>query len=178
VDPAGPPGHLDRWAAALSGVWLERSIELDNVRLTVRDWPGHGRPIIHVADPLRESSLLEQFGAFLPPRYRLVSVSPRPDQPYQVLVADLHGLFAQFGFQDVGVVAEGLSCASARLLAAWYPELVHALVLLDEQLPEGDALLARSLRDCPPLRHPLACPVVELASTGTAVLNELQTLLG
>jgi pimeloyl-ACP methyl ester carboxylesterase len=77
------------------------------------------------------------------------------------------------------LIAEGLSCASAILLAAWYPEDVRALLLVDSRPPEDDALLARSLRDCPPewvkLRAGISGPVLEVTADPLA---HLQTLLG
>jgi pimeloyl-ACP methyl ester carboxylesterase len=177
MDPAGPPGHLDRRTAALSGVCLERTVLLDNVRLEVRDWPGPGGPVVHVPDPACDSEL-EQRIATLSPGTRVFSITPRSDQPYQVLVADLHGLLAQFGFLNIVLVAEGLSCASAVLLAAWYPEHVRALVLVGERQPDGDTLLARSLRDCPPVRQHLTCPVIHMPTTESGLREQVQKLLG
>lgn len=178
MDPAGPTGHLDRRTAALS---LERTIELDNVRLTLREWPGQGGPLIYVPDPGCTSGLLARVVDALAPRYRVLSIGARPDQPYQVQVADLHGMMAQFGFVGAVILAEGIGCAGALLLAAWYPRRVAAVVLVDAGPPDGDALIARSLRDCPPdwarLRQHVTCPVVERASTDFDLVEQLQTLL-
>jgi pimeloyl-ACP methyl ester carboxylesterase len=151
--------------------------------LQVRDWPGFGVPLVHVPDPLRASPLVETLAAVFAPRYRVMSVVPRPDQPYQVHAADLEGLFAQLGLDRVTVLAEGTGCATAVLLAAWHPERVGALLLIDATRPaEGDAMMARSLRECPPdwstVRLALNCAVVELAGTSPTLVAQVEQCLG
>jgi pimeloyl-ACP methyl ester carboxylesterase len=150
--------------ASLAGVCLDRTVELDNVRLRVRDWPGVGGCIVHVSDPLAASSVIDRLAARFTPRFRVMSVSPRGASPYQVDAVDLIGVLDQFGFEAPALISERLGCLTALLVAAWYPERVGCLVLVDMTL-ETSGLMAQALRDCPPdlarLRATVRCPVLE-----------------
>jgi pimeloyl-ACP methyl ester carboxylesterase len=122
-----------------------------------------------VPDPLCASILIDQLAAHLTPRWRVLSISPRADAAYQVQVADLAGVLAQFGLYGARIVAEGLGCATAIVLGAWYPERVAALALIEGRYETaGNGLAARALRECPPdwprLRLELRCGVVELTA--------------
>jgi pimeloyl-ACP methyl ester carboxylesterase len=152
-------------------VCLERTVALDNVRLRMRDWPGLDGPLLHVPDPLvlEPSPLIEHVAALVAPRWRVLSILPRPNTPYQVHLIDIVGVLDQFGFVDATLVAEGTACVTALLLAAWYPHYLGRLVLVQPRgAAEGDSLEARALRDCPPdlsrLRVDLACALYEAAS--------------
>jgi hypothetical protein len=75
----------------------------------------------------------------------------------------------QFGLVDAIVVAEGVACVTAMLLAAWYSHHVGRLVLVQPRCAlDGESLQALALRDCPPdwvrLRADLKCPVEEATS--------------
>lgn len=132
---------------------------------------------------MRGSSIVEVLAAALAPAFRVLSIRPRAERPYQVQVDDLEGVLNQFGFEHVVLAAEGLSCASALLAAAWYTHRVRTLVLIDaiREAPRDQPLLARSLRDCPPdwdqLRQALHCPVVEFAGESPALASEIERLL-
>jgi pimeloyl-ACP methyl ester carboxylesterase len=151
----------------LRGVCLERIVDLDNVRLRLRDWPGHGGPLVHVPDPLIASPVIERIAASMAPRYRVVSLSTRASVAYQVHATDLLEVLRQFGFTAPVLVGEGLGCLTALIVAAWYPTHVSALILVEPTYapPPGDTLEARALRDCPPdvvrLRSAVRCPVLE-----------------
>jgi pimeloyl-ACP methyl ester carboxylesterase len=166
---------------------LERTIELAEVRLRLRDWPGFAGPLVHVPDPLAASSaLVNALAATLAPRYRVLSLSPRGASPYQVDALDLLATLDQFGFERPVLVAEQLGCLTALLVTAWYPQRVAGLVLVDaaalepqplhstETPPSADELLrARALKDCPPdwasLLAAVECPVLELSPHATVV---------
>ena len=158
-------------------VCLERSVELDGGRLRLRDWPGICGPLVHVPDPLWvDDALVDALAARFAPRYRVLSLQPRPAQPYQVQLADLRATLDQFGFGAPVLVGERLGCVAALLLAAWYPDSVARLVLLDQTcpIPPGDesCVEARALTDCPPdrarLRLAVRCPVLELNDAAQA----------
>jgi pimeloyl-ACP methyl ester carboxylesterase len=184
---AGPGAHRDgdrRSAAllnsdALRGVCLERTIELENVRLSVRDWPGLGRAIVHAPDPLSPRSLIDLL-VTLAPTHRVLSVAPRAGIAYQVTALDLQGVLEQFGFESPVLVGEGLGCVSMALVAAWRPERVGGLVLVDAtcEPPPGDSLEARALRDCPPdwtlLRARMTCDVLELRADDASLLQRIK----
>ena len=57
--------ELDVGAAAdgLPKARLERTVELDSVRLRLRDWPGLVGPVIHVPDPLHTSDFVDSLAA-------------------------------------------------------------------------------------------------------------------
>jgi pimeloyl-ACP methyl ester carboxylesterase len=163
-------------SATLRGVYLERTIELAAVRLRLRDWPGLGGPLVHVADPLSaDNSLVEALAAELAPRYRVLSLTPRDASPYQVDAADLLATLDQFGFETPVLVAEGLGCVAALLVAAWHMGRVAGLVLIDPTCdpPIADGIPARAVKDCPPdwasLRKAVECPCLEVPRTSSAV---------
>jgi pimeloyl-ACP methyl ester carboxylesterase len=121
-----------------------------------------------VPDPLSPAdSAIESLASALAPRYRVVSLASRGDVPYQVDVVDLVGVLSQFGFVAPVVVGERFGCFTALVVAAWYPDRVAGLVLLDPTyaVPALESVAARALRDCPPdwsrLRSGLRCPVLE-----------------
>jgi pimeloyl-ACP methyl ester carboxylesterase len=88
----------------------------------------------------------------------------------------------QFGLYGCVIVAEGLGCATALLLAAWHPERVSALALIDGRFElGGSSLAARALRDCPPdwprLRLELRCGVLELSGDQPDLGARVESLL-
>ena len=142
--------------------------------LEVRDWPGIAGPLVHVPDPLSATGLVEEIASRVAPRYRVISVSPRSGVPYQVSATDLLGVLNQFGFENTVLVGEGLGCLTALVVAAWYPEQVGRLILVQpcwhasDNTPEGWAL-----RDCPPdldsLRQRVRCQVNEVSGAEQVV---------
>ena len=184
---ARPGAHRDRdrrpaallRSDALRGVCLERTIELDNVRLSVRDWPGLGRAIVHSPDPLSPRSVIDRLAA-LAPTHRVLSLAPRAGLAYQVTALDLVGVLNQFGFVRPVLVGEGLGCVSVALVAAWHPECAGGLVLVDAtcEPPPHDSLEARALRDCPPdwaaLRSRWRCTVLELRADDASLLRRIE----
>ncbi len=124
---------------------------------------------MHAPDPLAPSPFIEGLAARIAPSYRVMSISPRRDTPYQVSAMDLYGVLRQFGFEDAVLVGEGLGCLAALVLSAWYPERVRRLILFAPKWEaSGDSLEARALRECPPdinaLREDLRCHVCTAGS--------------
>jgi pimeloyl-ACP methyl ester carboxylesterase len=148
-------------------VCLERTVELWPVQLRLREWPGFGGPVVHVPDPFSPSDgVVQALARGLAPRCRVLSLEPRPGQPYQIAAADLLGVLDLFGFPNPALVAEGRGCVAAVLVAAWHPDRVGRLVLIDPShaAAELESLAARALRDCPPdwssLLEAVRCPVL------------------
>jgi pimeloyl-ACP methyl ester carboxylesterase len=145
----------------------------------VRDWPGLGRAIVHSPDPLRSGSVIDRLVA-LAPAYRVLSVAPRAGVAYQVTALDLRGVLDQFGFVSPVLVGEGVGCVSVALIAAWYPERVGGLVLVDATCaaPAGGSLEARALRDCPPdwpaLRSRLRCDVLDVRADDASLVPRIE----
>jgi len=161
--------------ATLRGVHLERTVELAEVRLRLREWPGLAGPLVHVPDPLTaDDSLVLALAEALAQRYRVLSVTPRGASPYQVDAADLMAVLDQFGFASPVLVGEGLGCVAALLVAAWYVGRVAGLVLIEPTytVPPLDCLEARALSDCPPdwtsLRRTVECPVLVVPERASA----------
>jgi len=94
---------------------------------------------------------------------------------------DLLGVLDQFGFLSPVVLGERAGCISVMLVAAWYPERVGRVVLVDPTLASvGDDVRALSLRECPPdwraLRARVGCEVREL-SDGPSLVALVKTFL-
>jgi pimeloyl-ACP methyl ester carboxylesterase len=163
-------------------VCLERTIELAEVRLRLRDWPGLAGPLVHVPDPLVvDHGLVQALAEALTPGFRVLSLEPRGASPYQVDACDLLALLDQFGFATPVLIAEGLGCVAALLVAAWYTDRVAGLVLVEPVYapPLADGVPARALRDCPPnwpsLRGAVQCAVLEVPRT--AAVEDLERFL-
>jgi len=167
----------------LRGVRLERIIELDNVRLSVRDWPGFSTPFVCVPDPYRAAPLVDHLASVFAPHRRVLSIEPRLGVAYQVAAADLLDALAQFGFTAPVLLGEGLGCLPALLVATWHPDRVGRLILLDPTCtpPADDTPEARALRDCPPdwsaLRSRLSCPVFETTATAPDLVERIEAFL-
>jgi pimeloyl-ACP methyl ester carboxylesterase len=161
-------------------VCLERTIELDNVRLGVRDWPGLGAPLVHVPDSLAPSRLIDVLASQLTPRHRVLSVAARAGVPYQVEAFELLGVLQQFGFVRPVLIGERRGCLPVVLLAAWYPWCVGRVILVDPtcEPPTGESVEARALRVCPPdwpaLRGLLTCHVLQLRIDDPAVASRVE----
>src|SRR5262249_4597945 len=151
-------------------VCLHREVELDAARLPLRDWPGQLGPLFHVPDPLApDDHLLLAIADHFAPQYRVMSLAPGRNQPYQVDSQQVVATLAQFGFLSPTLVAERGGGVAALLAAAWYPRHVGRLVLVDFLMRTpadvGETCVtARALRDCPPsieaLRARIQCPVL------------------
>jgi pimeloyl-ACP methyl ester carboxylesterase len=120
-------------------VCLDRAIDLPEVQLSVRDWPGRAGPLVHVPDPLAPSSLIDGVASALAPRWRVLSVAANAEE--------LAALLRLFGFDKPVLLGEGRGCLAPVLVAAWQMAPVESLVLADPrpELPPGldwDALLA------------------------------------
>ncbi len=165
-------------------VCLDRAIELPEVVLQLRDWPGQAGPLVHVPDPLSPAeSVVDDIAAALAPAYRVLSVRPRGGSPYQVDAADLLAAVDAFGFVKPVFVAERLGCVAALLVCAWRAKGVDGLVLIEPayEPPPGNSLEARALRQCPPdwraLRAAVDCAVLVLARS-SSVVRDLKEFLG
>ena len=150
----------------------------------MRDWPGFRGPLVHVPDPLSpREDVVSDLAAYFAPEYRVLSIDPRPGQPYQVHAMDILATLDQFGFEQPILVSEGFGCIIALLLAAWHPSRIASVVMIDPMYAPSsvhDGLEARALRDCPPnvttLRAAIQCPLLEIAWNAATVDNLNQFL--
>jgi pimeloyl-ACP methyl ester carboxylesterase len=181
------PRRADARGDAALRVCLEREVELGASSLRLLDWPGRRGPLVVVADPFaptEAAALAGRIAEAFAPRYRVLHVAPRPAAPYQVHVEDTRGVLQQFGFVRPVLVSSGLGAVVVLLLAAWYPALVGALVLIDPTYaPPMDATLAaRALRECPPdwaaVRRGVHCRELVLESATPDLLERLGAFCG
>jgi pimeloyl-ACP methyl ester carboxylesterase len=110
-------------------------------------------------------------------------VAPRAGAPYQVAALDLHGVLAQFGFVRPVLLGECLGCLPVVLVAAWFPQVVGRVILVDAacRAPDDARLEARALRECPPdwpaLRAELRCAVLELRADDPGLVSSVEAFL-
>jgi pimeloyl-ACP methyl ester carboxylesterase len=137
-----------------------------------------------VADPLApDRSLATQLASAFAPRWRVLSIAPRGDCPYQVYADDLQRVLLQFGFLKPVLISSGLGAVVIQLLAAWYAALVEAVVVVDplDAAPAAESVAARSLRDCPPdwaaLTARLRCRQLVLHADQPDLVAQLRTFL-
>ena len=127
--------------------------------------------------------MVSRLAFWLTPRYRVVSVAPRGDSPYQVDAVDLVGVLRQFGFASPVLIGERRGCVVATVAAAWYPDRLAGLILVDAESdpPPGESIEARALRDCPPdwprLRRAITCPLAEMSSSATSFAADVDAFL-
>lgn len=166
--------------AALRGVCLDRTVELGAVRLRVLDWPGRRGSLVVLPDPCAPSSELARCVAeAFAPAYRVVLIDPRVDVPYQAAVNDVHAVLAQFGFLNAVLVSSGHGAALVLPLAAWWPEHVSTVVLLEPRYdpPAAESAFGRSLRDAPPQWSSLAQAAHVVVTTQRELTGALAKLL-
>jgi pimeloyl-ACP methyl ester carboxylesterase len=158
-------------------VCLSRSLEVTGATLYFRDWPGLGRAIVCFALDFDPAPAL---AATLAPRHRVVSLSAREAVSYQTDAADLAAFLRTFGFEAPILVSVGLGALAPLLVAAWWPSLVGALLLVAPVREAAAGLAGRGLRECPPdwdaLLALVCCPVRLLDSWSASAVEEL--LLG
>jgi pimeloyl-ACP methyl ester carboxylesterase len=140
-------------------------------------------PLLHIPDPWRGSPLIESLAVALAPAHRVLSLAPRPALAYQAWAADIVAVLDQFSFVDPVLAGEGAGCIASTLVAAWYPNRVGRLVLVDPRFepPAGEDVGAWSLHDCPPdldaLRARLTCDVLEMRAEDSSFLQHIEALL-
>jgi pimeloyl-ACP methyl ester carboxylesterase len=169
---------------------LEREIDA----LTLREWPGLRGPLVCLSDPLGSlSGLPSAFGNQLAPEWRVFSLAPRPELPYQAQAAELLRVLDTFGFERSVLLGSGLGGGIALLIAAWYPKRVAGLVLVNNHaLTTGRrrkiaALAAdqpawRAWLDAPPawkrLESRVVCPVLRARTRAVRrVLDDTRAFL-
>jgi pimeloyl-ACP methyl ester carboxylesterase len=150
---------------------LERQID----SLSLSEWPGRRGPLVCLADPLgAPAGLAEALANELAPDWRIFEFSPGPELPYQAQALEVLGLLDTFGFSHTVLLGMGLAAGVALVLAAWYPNRVAGLVLVNptrrlsrsglEHAPPGAK--TRAWLDAPPnwarLERQITCPMLRL----------------
>ena len=126
------------------------------------------------------ADLAPVLAAALQPRYRVLSLAPREGVSYQTDAADLEALLSAFGFEQPLLVGEGMGAVAPLLVAAWWPALVGALLLVAPAREAAQGIEGRGLRECPPdwdaLLALVHCPVRVLDAWSMAEVEELLVL--
>ncbi len=135
-------------------VTLSRTVELPPVALRFDEWPGYGGAVVCFACEAAES-----LAEVLAPRWRVVNLHAREDVTYQQDAADLQALLRTIGLERPLLIGQGMFAIAPLLVAAWWPELLGALLLVSPDLNS----FTRGVRECPPDRDALLalvrCPV-------------------
>jgi pimeloyl-ACP methyl ester carboxylesterase len=152
---------------------LERDID----GLAVSEWPGRRGPLVCLSDPLGSlPDLGPALGQELAPDWRVLQPALSSEVPYQAHVAQTLWLLETFGFEQPVVLGSGLGSGVALLVAAWYPQRVAGLVLVNpglnhERWAQVAALAEeqpawRAWLDAPPawrrLEAQVTCPMLRL----------------
>lgn len=135
-DPRGSPGRL------------AREMMLGPLRLRLHEWPGSQEVVVCLPGITANGRTFDVLGSQLAPSWRVLALDPRgrgeSDKPrhgygYQVHVADLLSILDQFGFDRAVLVGHSYGAVIALLAAAWCPERVRGLVLVDggTQIPRA-----------------------------------------
>jgi hypothetical protein len=99
-------------------VVLQREAELAPVRLSFRDWPGYGSPILHLAQA-DISGRIDDLARALAPRHRVLSLDLPRACAVEVSASHVAEFIEQFGFKDIVLLSEGATVAIAELAARW-----------------------------------------------------------
>jgi pimeloyl-ACP methyl ester carboxylesterase len=131
------------------------------VRLSCLDYGGGGPPVLLLHGLCGEAREWEGTATRLRPRFRVLALdqrghgsSDRAPGRYgrDAYVADAAAAIVQLGLAPAAVVGHSMGGLNAYLLAARYPDLVHALVVVEAQAsanPDGMAALRTWLRTFP-----------------------------
>lgn len=134
-----------------AGVSKHLEVALPGVRLHVEEWPGDGPPLLCLPGQTASAHTFAGLARRLAPRFRVVALDSRgrgrSEQPpdgygYQVHVADALAAMRALGLGRPALVGHSYGAILALCLAAWYPERVAALVLLDGGAPVPPAITA------------------------------------
>jgi pimeloyl-ACP methyl ester carboxylesterase len=132
-------------------VRLDRDVELPGLWLHFQDWPGERGPIICLPGQTANGRTFGGLASALAPEWRVMaldprgrgrSAKPRHGYGYQVHVADTMALLDLFGFEHVVLAGHSYGAVIGLLIAAWYPERVAGLILID-----GGTVIQESTRE-------------------------------
>jgi pimeloyl-ACP methyl ester carboxylesterase len=120
--------------------WSERTVKRDGVRLSCRDWAGHGSPVVLLHGLAGHAGEWDDLARALSPRYRVVAVDQRGHgaserHPHDVsrtaYVADVMAVVEQLDLRRPVLVGQSLGGHTAMLTAAAHSDLIGALVLVE-----------------------------------------------
>jgi pimeloyl-ACP methyl ester carboxylesterase len=120
--------------------WSRRTVESDGVRVSCRDRPGPGRPVVLLHGLAGHAGEWDAVARRLSTRHRVVAVDQRghgaserlpDDRSRAAYVTDVVAVLDQLGLDEPVLIGQSLGGHTAMLATAAHPDLVHALVLVE-----------------------------------------------
>src|SRR5262245_46636262 len=121
----------------------DRFITVQGLRLRYRDWGGNGRPILALHGAAAHAHWWDPVAPYLAPHVRLLALDwrghgrsawPRPPAyRSEDFAADLVGVIDRLRLDDVVVAGHSMGGHSALPFAAWYPDRLARLIVVDSR---------------------------------------------
>jgi pimeloyl-ACP methyl ester carboxylesterase len=119
----------------------DRFVTVGGLRLRYRDWGGDGRPLLALHGAAAHAHWWDPVAPHLARRVRVLALDwrghgrsawPRPPA-YRAedFAADLLGVIERLGLEDVVVAGHSMGGHNAMAFAAWYPDRLARLVVVD-----------------------------------------------
>jgi pimeloyl-ACP methyl ester carboxylesterase len=153
------------------GVPRDRFVTVGRLRLRYRDWGGEGPPFLALHGAAAHAHWWDPLAPLLAPRWRVLALDwrghglsawPRPPAyRSEDFAAELAGVIERLALRGVVVAGHSAGGHSALAFAAWYPERLARLVVLDAR-PHVNLERLRALQRRPPRPH-TEFPSVEAA---------------
>ena len=119
----------------------DRFVSVDGLRLRYRDWGGDGRPLLALHGAAAHAHWWDPVAPHLAERLRVLALDwrghgrsawPRPPAyRSEDFAADLRGVIARLGLEDVVVAGHSMGGHNAMAFAAWHPDRLARLVVVD-----------------------------------------------
>ncbi|MBI2468820.1 MAG: alpha/beta hydrolase [Candidatus Rokubacteria bacterium] len=119
----------------------DRFVTVNGLRLRYRDWGGRGAPLLALHGSSAHAHWWDPVARRLAPRFRVLALDwrghgrsewPRPPA-YRTedFVADLVGVIERLGLDRVVVAGHSMGGHAALVFAAWHPDRLARLVIVD-----------------------------------------------
>src|SRR5262245_59793736 len=119
----------------------DRFVTVGGLRLRYRDWGGAGRPLLALHGALAHAHWWDPIAPYLARRLRVLALDWRghgrsawPEPPAyrsEDFAADLLGVIERLGLEEVVVAGHSMGGHNAMAFAAWYPDRLARLVVVD-----------------------------------------------
>jgi pimeloyl-ACP methyl ester carboxylesterase len=120
---------------------VDRFVTVSGLRLRCRDWGGDGRPLLALHGAAAHAHWWDPVAPHLAAHFRVLALDwrghgrsawPRPPA-YRTedFSADLVGVIERLGLEDVVMVGHSMGGHNAMAFAAWHPDRLARLVIVD-----------------------------------------------
>jgi pimeloyl-ACP methyl ester carboxylesterase len=119
----------------------DRFLTVSGLRLRYRDWGGDGRPLLALHGAAAHAHWWDPVAPYLARRLRVLALDwrghgrsewPRPPAyRSEDFAADLLGMIERLGLEDVVVAGHSMGGHSALAFAAWHPDRLARLIVVD-----------------------------------------------